>query len=329
MRRRRRPTWATLAAVLLSVVASVGACGGDDDDDDAGDEGASGQLAEAYDLSGATFTVGSKEFTEQLILGHITRLALEAAGADVEDEIGLEGSNVAREALLSGEIDMYWEYTGTGWITHLGETEPIPDSTEQYEAVASRDLEENGIKWLEPAPFNNTYALAVRSGAVEELGVRTLSDLGGLIEDEPAEATLCVGAEFSARDDGLPGLEQHYGYEFPPDGIAQVQDAIVYSQVDQGEVCNFGSVFSTDGRIVGLDLFLLDDDKNFFPKFNPSLTVRAEVFDEHPDLAEMFAEIAPALDEAVMTGLNAEVDVDGELPEDVARQWLQEEGLIG
>jgi osmoprotectant transport system substrate-binding protein len=133
------------------------------------------------DLSGASLTVGSKEFTEQLILGHITRLALEDAGADVDDQIGLVGSTAVREALTAGEIDLYWEYLGTGWITYLENTEAIPDPQEQYEAVRDADAA-NDITWLEPAPFNNTYAIATTNETAEEQGISSISDIRELIE---------------------------------------------------------------------------------------------------------------------------------------------------
>lgn len=319
----RRGRTFRLMTLLLGGLLLLGACG---DDDETGDS--AGSLADEYDLSGARFTVGSKEFTEQLVLGNITRLALQAVGAEVKDEIGLEGSAVARAALLSRDIDMYWEYTGTGWITHLGEVTPIPDAAEQYRAVAERDLEENGIRWLEPAPFNNTYALAVRSEATEELGTTSISDFAALVQSDPQAATLCVGTEFSVRDDGLPGLEQHYGFDISDDHLALVQDAVIYSRVDQGEPCNFGEVFTTDGRIASLGLTVLEDDKDFFPKFNPALTLRDEVFSEHPELEGLFAMIARLLDEATMTELNALVDNDGRSPEDVASAWLEQEGLV-
>ena len=152
-----------LFAVLTLIVAGCGGAGGG---------GASGDV----DLSGAEFTVGSKEFTEQLILGQITLQVLENAGATVNDQIGLAGTVAARKALESGEIDMYWEYTGTGWITHLGHTKPIPDRQKQFEAVAKEDLKKNGIEWLSPpAPANNTYTMAVRSEAYDKLGVKKLS----------------------------------------------------------------------------------------------------------------------------------------------------------
>jgi osmoprotectant transport system substrate-binding protein len=137
-------------------------------------------IPEGVDLSGASLTVGSKEFTEQLVLGNITKLALEEAGADVGDQIGLVGSTAVREALTSGEIDLYWEYLGTGWVTYLENTEGIPDTQEQYEAVRDADAA-NDITWLEPAPFNNTYAIATTNETAEEQGISSISDIKEMI----------------------------------------------------------------------------------------------------------------------------------------------------
>src|ERR687894_1699058 len=154
---------------LLAVVAMVAAgCGG------AGG-GSGGGSAGEVDLSDADFVVGSKDFTEQLILGYITLQALEATGASVEDQVGLAGTDAARQALIGGDIDMYWEYTGTIWINHLGNTKPIPDPERQYDEAAKADMEENQLKLLEPAPFNNTYALAIRDEAAKDVGVEKLS----------------------------------------------------------------------------------------------------------------------------------------------------------
>lgn len=138
-------------------------------------------VPDGIDLSGASLTVGSKEFTEQLILGHITKLALEEAGAEVHEQIGLVGSTAVREALTSGEIDLYWEYLGTGWITYLGNESGIPDAQEQYEAVRDADAA-NGITWLEPAPFNDTYAIAMTEERAEELDISRISQIRDLIE---------------------------------------------------------------------------------------------------------------------------------------------------
>ena len=307
--------------VILALVLSVAACGGDDDGGGGGGGGDGGELA------GKTFTVGSKEFTEQLVLGQITKQVLEAEGAKVDDQIGLAGTVVARKALTSGEIDMYWEYTGTGWITHLGQTKPIPDPQGQYEAVAKQDEAKNNVVWLDPAPANNTYAFAVRSEDKEKLGVETLSDVSTLVKERPEDATLCIGTEFATRDDGLPGVEKAYGFDWPNDELKKMQEGVIYQQLDKG-ACEFGEVFQTDGRIAALDLALIEDDKNFFPVYNPALNVRKDVLDKNPQLREIFAGVAEKLDTETLQKLNAQVDVEG-LPEDeVAKQWLEENGFL-
>ena len=305
---------------LLTVLTLIAAgCGG------AGGGGASGDV----DLSGAEFTVGSKEFTEQLILGQITLQVLENAGATVNDQIGLAGTVAARKALESGEIDMYWEYTGTGWITHLGHTKPIPDRQKQFEAVAKEDLKENDIKWLSPpSPANNTYTMAVRSEAYDKLGVKKLSDFKQLVEENPEEATVCVGTEFSTRDDGLPGMEEAYDFEFPTENIVKIDEGLIYQQVDKGKQCNFGEVFQTDGRIANLDLKLVKDDKGFFPIYNPSLNIREQVVKKNPQIEKLFAPISKKLTTQTLQKLNAKVDVQGQLEDQVAEEWLSENGFI-
>jgi osmoprotectant transport system substrate-binding protein len=311
---------------LLVVLTLTAACGGQvSEGPDSAEEGPTDGDA---GLEGAELTVGSDNYTEQLILGHIAVTALEDAGASVSDQIGLAGTAVVREAAVTGEIDLYWEYTGTAWISFLDETEPIADPEEQYEAVAERDREENDLVWLDPTPFNNTYQIAVREEAYDELGVETISDLGQLVEDSPEEATLCVGPEFSTRDDGLPGMEAYYGFEFPEENLSLLDDGVIYNEVDSGGACNFGVVFATDGRIEGLDLVTLEDDEQFFPSYNAAVVVREESFEQYPQLEELFAPIAAALDTETMRALNLRVDFDGELPEVVAEDWLRDEGLV-
>jgi osmoprotectant transport system substrate-binding protein len=290
--------------------------------------GGGGGTSGKADLSGADITVGSKEFTEQLVLGQIALQVLENAGASVEDQTRLAGSVAARQALTSGQIDTYWEYTGTGWITYLKHTKPIQNSQKQYEAVAKEDLKKNGIEWLPPAPANNTYAIAVRKEAYDKLGVKKLSDFKQLINENPEEATLCVGTEFSTRDDGLPGMEKAYGYKFPRDNLVKIDEGLIYQATDKGEKCNFGEVFATDGRIEGLGLKVIEDDKSFFPIYNPSLNVRKEVVDKYPEIKKIFAPISKKLTTETLQKLNAQVDIDGQLPEDVAQKWLSDNGFI-
>ncbi len=304
------------AVILLTVlVAVVAGCGGG---------GSSGST----DLSDAEFIVGSKDFTEQQILGYITLLALEDAGATVEDQVGLAGTSATREALESGDIDMYWEYTGTIWIDLLGHTKPIPDSKKQYEAAAKEDLEKNGLKLLEPAPFSNTYALAIRQEKQKELGVETLSDLGPLIEENPDEATVCIESEFRSRDDGLPGMAKAYGYEFPQENISLFDVGVVYDRTDKGEPCNFGEVFTTDGRIQSLDLALMEDVESAFISYLSAVQINNDFNEANPDVAAVIELISAPLDEALMTALNAAVDVDGEFPEDAAAQYLKDQGFV-
>ncbi len=311
---------ATLLCLALMAGALIAVGCGDDDEGDGGGGGGGG-------LEGATLTVGSKEFTAQLVLGQITVLALENAGAEVKDETGLAGSVAARQALEAGEIDMYWEYTGTNWLTYLKETKPIPNSQKQYDAVKKAEAA-NDIELLDPAPANNTYAFAVRSEAAGELGVETISDFEELVSSNPEDASLCVGEEFTARDDGLPGVEKTYGFQFPEDGVIKIDEGIIYTEVDKGGKCNFGEVFITDGRIAANDLTVIEDDKSFFPKYNPALNVRADVQQKHPELADIFNPIAAKLDNKTLQTLNAQVDVDGIPEEEVAQKWLEDNGFI-
>jgi osmoprotectant transport system substrate-binding protein len=309
-------------ALLAALALSLAACGGDD----GGVEsvgGGEGSIATDYDLSGASFDVGSKEFTESIVLGQITAQALAAAGADVSDQTGLTGSATVREALVSDEIDMYWEYTGTGWVNILGNTtEDLPEDL--YEAVAEADAEQNDVAWLEPAPLNDTYRIAVTQEFAEENDLETMSDAAEFIQANPDQGAVCAASEFINRDDGLPGLEEAYGFEFS--NVVELDLGLIYTQI--GDTCEFGEVFSTDGRIVANDLAVLEDDKDFFIPYHAALTMRQETLDEHPQLAELFAPISDALTNEVITELNAAVDVEGETAEAVAEEFLRSNGFI-
>ncbi len=310
--------------VVLSVVTA--GCTGGAKTGGVGNQG--GGETPKVSLRGAEITVGSKEFTEQLVLGQIAIQALRAREATVQDRTGLSSTSAARGALESGKIDMYWEYTGTGWITLLGHEKPIPEARKQYEAVAREDLEKNGIEWLPPTPANNTFAIAVRSEAVGILGTKSLSSLAVLSEVRPEDVTLCAASEFLNREDGLPGLEKAYDFKVPNDNIVEMQEDQVYKAVDKGQQCNYGEVFATDGRTGTLDLTLLKDDKDFFPVYNPSLTVRKGVMDQYPEIAEVFDPISKKLNDETLRDLNAAVDVGGKSPEEVARGFLRENGFL-
>ncbi|GAA2548492.1 glycine betaine ABC transporter substrate-binding protein [Pseudonocardia hydrocarbonoxydans] len=308
-----------LAPALVAAALALAACGG-----------TGGAPAGGADLSGASFTVGSKEFTENVVLGEITVQALEAAGADVAPLATITGTTNVRTALTSGQLDMYWEYTGTGWSAHLQRevSEAPRDPAELYEVVR-RDDAANGVAWLDAAPLNNAYAVALPRERQEQLGVRTLSEFAALVASDPAQARLCAAAEFLTRDDGLPGLQRAYGFELAPAAISELELSLIPGEVVRGEACTFGEVFVTDGAVAANDLVLLEDDRAAITPFNAALTVRQEVLDANPRLAEVFAPITAALTSDVMRGLNERVDVGGELPDEVAEQWLAENGFAG
>jgi osmoprotectant transport system substrate-binding protein len=321
MKKTRSPRlgWLVLVAVVALLAA---ACGGNNGGGGGGASGGNGGL------KGAKFTVGSKEFTEQLILGKMTVLLLKNAGADVKDQTGLVGSPVVRKALTSHQIDMYWEYTGTGWITHLKNTKPIPDERQQYEAVRDADAK-NGITWLDPAPMNNTYAIATNEQNGQQLQVSKVSDYAAIANRSPDQASTCAAAEFLGRDDGFPGLEKAYGFQLPNNRVSELELGIIYNSVSKGNPCKFGEVFTTDGRIQALKLTVLQDDKNFFPKYNAAPVIRTDVYSKYPQLKDLFAKVTPLLTNDQMIELNKQVDVDGDEPEEVAKTFLEDKGLIG
>lgn len=301
-----------LAAGAAGLALALTACG----DDGGGGGDGEGQL------SGAELTVGSKEFTESHVLAQITAVALESEGATVQDETGISGSATVRQALERGEIDMYWDYTGTGWVNILGHTtEDVPEDL--YAAVAEEDAE-NGVAWLEPAPFENTYRIAAPRAFAEENGLTTTSDAAAFINDNPDQGRICAASEFIQRDDGLPGLQEAYGFEFSE--VVELDLNLVYSQL--GSSCEFGEVFSTDARIIANDLLVLEDDQEFFVQYQGTMTLRQETLDEYPAIADIMAPISEALTNETVTELNGRVDNDGEDPRTVAEEWLESEGLV-
>lgn len=280
------------------------------------------------DLSGAEIAVGSKNFTEQIVLGKLAVILLRSAGAGAPDLTNIPGSSSARQAMLEDQVQMQWEYTGTAWIAYLGETKPIPDEQKQYEAVRDRDLKDNDLVWLEPAPMNNTYGFAAPTETVEKLGITKLSQLD---EVPKKDLTFCVESEFNNRNDGFNPMLKTYGLrkgkDFPTDNVKVLDTGAIYAATDKG-TCTFGEVFTTDGRIKALDLTVLEDDKAFFPKYNVAPVFTQEVVDEYPAVKDLFDPVVAKLTDDVLIDLNAKVDVDGEDPAEVAIAWLKDEGFV-
>jgi osmoprotectant transport system substrate-binding protein len=270
--------------------------------------------------------VGSKEFTEQLLLGQITLVALENAGYKVEDKTGVAGSNKVRTALLSKEIDIYWEYTGTAWLSHLQHDQPLTDAQDCYNQVKTED-QKNGIDWLNYAPFNNTYTILMRKAQAEELGIKTLSELGAYLTANPGKLAFAVDHEFTARADGLPGLETTYLFKLPEDKIIVMDNAIVYKSLKENQA-DIGMGFSTDARIKAFDLVGLVDDKAFFPAYNPAPNVRTEFAKANPEVVTLLEKISAKLDNDAIMGMNYQVDIEQKDPRVVAETWLKSVGLI-
>ncbi|MFJ2236738.1 glycine betaine ABC transporter substrate-binding protein [Streptomyces sp. NPDC087859] len=285
-----------------------------------------GSIGRGLPLKGADLTVTSKEFTEQLILGAIMGIAFQAAGADVLDRTGIQGSIGAREAVKSGDADGMYEYTGTAWITYQGNSEPIADPREQWEAVRKADLN-NGVTWLAPASLNNTYALAMNQANFKKYGTRTLSDVAALSKSDPGTVTLCVESEFANRADGLPGMAKAYGMSVPAKNITQMDTGIIYTQVKKGS-CTYGEVFTTDGRIKSMNLVVMADDKKFFPNYNAAPAINSETLKRWPAIAEVLDPVTRKLNNTVAQELNAKVDVQGQDPHQVALDWMEDEGFV-
>ena len=307
---------------VVSVTLALSACGSGTSKASSG----GGVATNATDtaLKGATFTVSSKDFTESILLGKITGAVLSAHGATIVDKTNIKGSVNTREALTSGQVDMYWEYTGTAWITYLKNTKPVADPQAQFDAVKTDDAK-TGIAWLPMAPMNDTYAFATTADVASKLKVSTLSDLAKL---NPSDLTFCIESEFSTRDDGFPGMTKAYGLNLPKSNIKLLDTGVIYKTTAKGGTCNFGEVFATDGRIAALKLKVLADDKHFFPNYNAALTLKESLLAKYPKIADYIAPVAAKLDNATMTDLNAKVDAQGMDPGDVANQWLKSAGLI-
>lgn len=267
--------------------------------------------------------ISGKEYTEQVILTHILAEYLKA-NTDLEVEVkeSLGGVFVLQEAMKQGDIDMYVEYTGTGYLNVLKkEYQPSQSPDEIYESTKKGYAEEFNVAWLEPLGFNNTYALGLRGELAEELGLKTYSDLAAHASD------LSFGAdpEFFERGDGFDALAEAYGYEFA--AKKNIDPDLQYTAAKDGEI-DIITAFSTDARIDQYNLTILEDDKEFFPPYYAAPIVRQEVLDANEGLEETINKLAGILSDEKMRELNGQVNVDKKQPKDIAIEFLQSEGLI-
>ena len=263
----------------------------------------------------ATIRVGSKNFTEQLILGELMAQMIESrTDLRVDRRFNLGGTMICHEALLHDEIDLYAEYVGTGLVAILHhDVMATPDRA--WQAVRGAYEERFAARWLDAFGFNNTYALTVRSADAERFGWKLLSDLA------PVASTLRGGftGEFAERSDGYTGLQMAYGFSFG--AVSDLDPALMYEAIARDEV-DVICAFATDGRIPAYDLQPLEDDRGFFPPYEAAPVIRTAVAEMHPDVVTALHCLAGRLDDETMRRLNYEVDAGKRTPADVARQFL-------
>jgi osmoprotectant transport system substrate-binding protein len=317
-----------LALLLVACAAVLGAaCGEDDEPAPAGGDPtpapAANQIQRNEANAGVSLTIGSKNFTEQQVLGEIYAQGLEAAGYTVETDLNLGDQDTALAALKAGEIDAYPEYTGTALVAFFGKrADELPKDPQAAYEQARAGFEQEGLVAFPPTPFTSSNEVAVTQETAERLGLRTISDLEGKAQD----LTLYGSTECRKRLDCLLGLQQVYGLDFKrfvPVDIDQRHEVLTSGRAD------VSIVFTTDPQILREKEVLLEDDGGMFPPYNSTLVVRREKAEEAgPDLEKTIALLQEQLTDENMRELNARVDLDKKEPAVVAGEYLTETGLV-
>lgn len=268
-----------------------------------------------------TIVIGSKNYTEQLILGNILADMLEEhTDLNVERKMNLGGSSVIMSAIDAKEIDLYVDYTGVLLVNVLKQ-ESIKDKDEAYAKTKNGMEEKYGITLLDPLGFNNTYTIAMKKETAEKYGLNTISDLTKVSE----QLTFSPTMEFENRDDGLIGLNKTYGLKFKD--VKAMDGGLRYSALEKGS-CDAIDSFSTEGLLKAFDLKVLEDDKSFFPPYNAVPVIRQDTLEKYPEIKDVLDKLTGKLTEDVMIDLNYQVDKLSIAPEKVARDYLISEGLI-
>ena len=283
----------------------------------------SGALGRAA-AQGRPVVVGGKNYTEQLLMAEMTAALLRAKGIPAEKRDGL-ASALLRQAQEGGEVDVYWEYTGTSLVVY-NKVEERLSAEQTYERVKELDAKK-GLVWLQPASVNNTYAIAVPAAKAAEGGLRTISDLARALSGG-ASLKLATDGEFARRDDGLVGLQQAYDFKLPRTALVLMDPGLTYDALHQGRV-DAAAVLATDGRIKAFDFAVLADDKGFFPAYTLCPVARQDALDRTPGLADALSDLSRRLNDDTMRALNGGVDVERKPVTEVAAAFLREQGLAG
>lgn len=290
------------AAGAVALVAALAGCGSEDQAD--------------------TVAVGGKNFSEQTIIGEMAAQLIEnGTDLNVERKFNL-ATNLPMKMLRQGQLDLYLDYTGTGFVDILGKTYEQQPPEEIYEYVRKAYPEKFGAEWLSPLGFKNTYTLTMRRKHADQLGIEKISDLA----EHKDELGAGFDPAFLDRPDGYPGLTKFYGFKFT-ESPGQLAIGLMYRACAERKV-DVIDAFSTDGRIAKFDLKILEDDKRFFPPYDAAFVVRGDMLRKHPSVRKALEQLAGKIDNQTMQKLNYAVDMENRLEAEVAREFLKSQGLL-
>jgi osmoprotectant transport system substrate-binding protein len=300
---------------------------------------ASAMLASMVLASAATaqpqrpVVVASKIDTEGALLGNMIVLVLDKSGVPVESRLQLGPTKIVRAALLAGEIDIYPEYTGNGAFFFNRESDPAwKQAQEAYRTVQRLDREANNLVWLDRAPANNTWLIAVRGDVAKARKLATMEDFAKHVREQPKDIKLAGSAEFVESPAALPSFERTYGFQMPREQIVVLpggDTAIMMRAAAQAvSGVNAAMVYGTDGAIVALDLVVMADPKGAQIVYEPAPVVRSAVLDRHPGIGPALSRVFSTLSLETLQRLNAKIAVEGQTPREVARTYLEQEGLL-
>jgi len=274
-------------------------------------------------LKGVSVIVGSKDFTESIVLSKIVKQFILANGGKVVDKTNIKGSSTTRQAMVSGDINMYWEYTGTAWLVYQKQTDVNIAPDVLYTKVIAGDKAAK-VTWLPMTSFNDTYAWAITKANATKYGIKTYSDLAKKL---PAGSAWCVESEFQSRPDGWAGFKSKYSISDSNITTKVLDTGAIYQATKDGQ-CMVGEVFATDGRIGALGLMVPTEDLSYFPPYNAAITMTDATAKKYPQLVKALAPIAAKISNATMQNLNARIDVLGEDADTVAKSFLSASGLL-
>jgi len=274
-------------------------------------------------LKGVSVIVGSKDFTESIVLSKIVKQFILANGGKVVDKTNIKGSSTTRQAMVSGDINMYWEYTGTAWLVYQKQTDVNIAPDVLYTKVVAGDKAAK-VTWLPMTSFNDTYAWAITKANATKYGIKTYSDLAKKL---PAGSAWCVESEFQSRPDGWAGFKSKYSISDSNITTKVLDTGAIYQATKDGQ-CMVGEVFATDGRIGALGLMVPTEDLSYFPPYNAAITMTDATAKKYPQLVKALAPIAAKISNATMQNLNARIDVLGEDADTVAKSFLSASGLL-